>query len=474
VTGVTADELRATGLLAELDDATIAHWIAAGTVVCEPAGTVVAEQESTAKRVTFVLDGELEAKLIVDDHVEPGSRHIAPTFIGAIPVLTETPFAVRMEAATDVRLMTVEPDDFFDLVVASPPVLRRILRLVRPVVTSITAGEQNRERLASLGTMAAGLAHELNNPAAAARRAAASLAEALTVLETTMDRFVESGIEREDAAKLIAMKRVALERAAVAPELDALAAADAEDALSDALEAHGIAEPWRLVEPLAAAGLDEAWLDELLAIGAPDPAGVLDWIGTTLSAQGIAAELTESTERMSDLVRAIKEYAYVDRGGELIAVDVRAGIDTTLRVMKHKYKHTAIRVERDYADDLPDVIAYGPELNQVWTNLIDNAIDALGESGTIAISAAVDGPCVRVDIADDGPGMPADVRARIFDPFFTTKDVGQGTGLGLDAVRRIVVDRHRGSVTVDSEPGRTVFHVWIPFEGASREIASKP
>ena len=169
---------------------------------------------------------------------------------------------------------------------------------------------------------------------------------------------------------------------------------------------------------------------------------------------------------MSALVAAVKSYAYMDRG-ELVEADIHEGLETTLTVLGHKLKHTQIEVVREYDRSLPKLTVHGGELNQVWTNLLDNAIQALGEGGTITITTTLEGPCVRVDIADDGPGIDAQVRERIFDPFFTTKDVGEGTGLGLDTARRIVVRRHRGSIEVDSEPGRTVFHVWLPLNSAT-------
>jgi signal transduction histidine kinase len=165
---------------------------------------------------------------------------------------------------------------------------------------------------------------------------------------------------------------------------------------------------------------------------------------------------------MSALVGAVKSYAYMDRG-ELVETDIHEGLETTVAVLGYKLKHTQIDVVRRYDRSLPKLTVNGGELNQVWTNLLDNAIQALGEQGTITLATALDGPCVRVDVADDGPGIAPEVRERIFDPFFTTKDVGEGTGLGLDAVRRIVVERHRGSIDVDSEPGKTVFHIWLPL-----------
>jgi signal transduction histidine kinase len=352
--------------------------------------------------------------------------------------------------------------DFRRLAFAHPAVHQRVMRQVAPVMSRITAIEQNRERLAALGTMAAGLAHELNNPAAAAQRAAAQMAEALDVVSATIGRFVDSGIERADAATLVALHDEIVGAAGARTALDTLDAADAEDDLIDRLEQLGVPEPWRLAEPLAAAGVDQAWLDRVAERAGPATDAAIAWVASTLTARGLAAELQESTERMSRLVGAVKTYAYMDRGG-LVEVDLHEGIETTLVVLGHKLKHTAIAVARDYDRSLPKLTVRGSELNQVWTNLIDNAIQAVGERGTIAIRTRRDGGCAIVEVTDDGPGIPPDIAEHVFDSFFTTKEAGTGTGLGLATARRIVADRHDGSLTVDSEPGRTTFRVSLPF-----------
>jgi signal transduction histidine kinase len=310
--------------------------------------------------------------------------------------------------------------------------------------------------------MAAGLAHELNNPAAAVKRAAAQLADTLDVVMYVIKAFVEAGLERPDAERLVALQQQAAQTAADRPALSTVDAADAEDDMLDKLEDLGVHEPWRFAETLAAAGVDDAWLEEVARHAGPAATKAIAWVSATLSARGLAEELQESAARMSDLVGAIKTYSYMDRG-ELVQVDVREGIDATIKVMGHKLKHTQIDVRKDYDDDLPRLAVRGSELNQVWTNLIDNAVDALGQTGTITISARRDGPCVRVDIADDGPGIPEDSRRRVLEPFYTTKEVGRGTGLGLDTVRRIVEDRHDGSLSFDTGPDGTTFHVWLPI-----------
>jgi signal transduction histidine kinase len=402
-----------------------------------------------------------------DGRIEPVGRHRAPTWIGAVPALIGNPLVVRMQAETACRLAIVPRERFMDLALSQRPVHQRIMRTVGPLMTRLGAHEQQRDRLASLGTMAAGLTHELNNPAAAAKRAAGDLADALDAISSTIGAFVESGLEREGAERLVALQRDAITRAEGRAGVGALDAADAEDAMLDRLEALGVPEPWRLAEPLAAAGVDPAWLDEVARVAGPATGAALRWVAASLTAGNLAAELKDSTERMSSLVGAVKRYAYMGRG-ELIEVHVHEGLDTTLVVLGHKLKHTAIKVVRDYDRTLPTLTAYGSELNQVWTNLLDNAIDALGDSGTLTVSTRRDGPCILVEIADDGPGIPEDIRPHVFDPFFTTKDVGAGTGLGLDTARRIVEERHTGTLKFDTGRAGTTFHVWLPLRDTAR------
>ncbi len=226
-----------------------------------------------------------------------------------------------------------------------------------------------------------------------------------------------------------------------------------------------------MVGPLAAACADDDWLTRTATVAGDVLNEVISWVAASLQAHTLADELAESTDRMSELVRAVKSYAFMDRG-EVVQADVHEGIVTTLMVLKHKWKHQSIELDKSFDKTLPRITMYGSELNQVWTNLIDNAIDAIGESGTISITTRREGECIVVDIGDTGPGMPPEVKRRIFDPFFTTKEVGSGTGLGLDVARRIVVNRHGGSINVDSEPGRTVFHVWLPIAHRRRRRGS--
>jgi signal transduction histidine kinase len=461
----TASDLRAVDLFDDLDDDALKEWVEVTTVRDVEPGIVLAEQDQMVPGVELLLEGTALTQILDGGRVEPINRQRAPTWMGAIAVLTDGPFGVQVMTETACVVATIKPEDFRRLAFKHPAVHKRVMQQIAPVMSRITGLEQNRERLAALGTMAAGLAHELNNPAAAARRAAAQMAEALAVVSSTVGRFVESGIERSDAEALVALHREAIARAANQTALGALDAADAEDELTSRLEDLGVPEAWKLVEPLIAAGLDQAWVDRLAAAAGPATDAALGWVAATLTAQGLADELQESTKRMSSLVGAVKSYAYMDRG-DLVEIDLHEGIETTIVILGHKLKQTAIEIVRNYDRSLPRLMVRGSELNQVWTNLLDNAIDALGERGTITITTRNDAGRALVEIADDGPGIPPEAQAQIFDAFFTTKDVGRGTGLGLATARRIVVDRHDGALTFESGPSGTTFRVWLPFTQA--------
>ena len=330
-------------------------------------------------------------------------------------------------------------------------------------MTRITGMEQNRERLASLGTMAAGLAHELNNPAAAARRAASQMEEALEVIASTIGRFV--GVRDRARAGRAAGRAPGdgdLRAPSGAPPLDALDAADAEEELTARLEELGVHEPWRVAEPLVGAGVDRDWLDLVAGAAGPATDAAIAWVAATLAARGLAAELQESTAAHVGPGRSRQDL-------RLHGSRRAARGSTSTRASRPRSPCSATgsstppsRSCATTTSSLPKLTVRGSELNQVWTNLLDNAIDALGDHGTITITTARRGGGARVDVADDGPGIPPEIRERVFDSFFTTKDVGHGTGLGLATAHRIVVDRHDGTLSLDSGPDGTTFHVWLP------------
>jgi signal transduction histidine kinase len=333
---------------------------------------------------------------------------------------------------------------------------------------SIESTARQRESLVTLGTLAAGLAHELNNPAAAAIRAVATLEAECQTLLSSLGRLAKGEITAVRFSELDALR---IEVDPHAGSADPLAVADREDALSSWLTAHGVEREWVIAPALAAAGVDTDWCERAAAVlEGPALEPGLEWVASTFSAATLLAEVKESTRRVSELVGAVRSYSQMDRAS-LQEVDVTDGLESTLVMLGHKLRD-GVTVVRDYAADVPRVTAYPGELNQVWTNLIDNAVDAMDGAGTLRVTVRAEGDGIVVEICDTGTGILPDVAARAFEAFYTTKDVGKGTGLGLDIARRIVVERHGGTIEIDSRPGDTVLRVCLPVRGrAAREAA---
>ncbi|WP_432157392.1 ATP-binding protein [Streptomyces sp. bgisy153] len=332
--------------------------------------------------------------------------------------------------------------------------------------TQRTIGQ--RERLLALGSLSAGLTHELNNPAAAAVRATATLRERVAKMRHKLAVIASGPYDREALAKLIEIQERTAERVAKAPVLSPLEAADREDALSEWLDDQGVPEGWRIAPTFVQAGLDVGWLEEVAAAVDPDVLpGAVGWLNYTVETELLMSEIEDSTTRISHLVDAAKQYSQLDRA-PYREVDVHELLDSTLVMLSGKLGER-VEVVKDYDRTLPAVPAYPAELNQVWTNLIDNAAFAMGDGGTLTVRTARDGDRLLVEFRDTGPGVPAEIRDRIFDPFFTTKPVGQGTGLGLDISWRIVVDKHHGGLHVESAPGDTRFQVLLPLTAPAPE-----
>jgi signal transduction histidine kinase len=326
-------------------------------------------------------------------------------------------------------------------------------------VRRIESTARQREALVALGTLSAGLAHELNNPASAATRAVDALQGTSELVLSSLAQLARKGITAEQYTALDGLR---LRVSGPEPALTGLDLADREDELSDWLGEHDVDRDWVIAPVLAAAGADVTWCDELAAALPPDSlAPALEWVSASLSTAALVQEVKEATGRVSTLVAAVRSYSQMDRAS-LQSTDLVEGLDSTLVMMGHKLG-SGITVERHYAPGMPPIEAMAGELNQVWTNLVDNAVDAMDGTGTLTVSARPDAAgWVVVEVADTGSGMPPEVQAHAFEPFFTTKEVGKGTGLGLDISRRIVVERHSGDIDIESGPGGTLVRVRLP------------
>ncbi len=413
-----------------------------------------------------VLEGEIRIARVEGAGAEAEvAIHSRGAFTGQLTVLAGKKAAHRARALGKTRVLEISADAFRDVASARPEIADVFIGTLARRMRQTQAWMRQTEKLAALGKLSAGLAHELNNPASAARRAAGALREALLRAQEAALRN-DGRFSPAQKEALAALHREAAEAGGAA--LDALEQSDREDELAIWLEDRGVEEAWELAPALVDAGLTAERLEDLAGGMEGDLlAGALGWLGTTLELSGLAGEVEKSAGRISELVRAMKEYSYMDKA-PLREVDLHEGLENTLTILGHKLKK-GVEVVRDYDRGLPRIQVYGGELNQVWTNLIDNAIDAMNGEGRLEIKTSRDGEgCVVVEITDSGPGIPKDIRNRVFEPFFTTKGVGEGTGLGLDIVRRIVTRRHGGDVRVDSEPGRTRFRVLLPTNPEER------
>ncbi|MEM6253027.1 MAG: ATP-binding protein [Cyanobacteria bacterium P01_D01_bin.156] len=398
----------------------------------------------------------------------PVGRHQSPSFFGEIQVLTEDRVPVTVTADTDVDLYRLQCLDFLDVLHSCREFERDIFRTVSKRLRGLESFIQSREKMAALGTLSAGLAHELNNPAAALVRALKDLQPAMLELQRMNLVYGQQQVEDEHTDEWEDIRDRGFQ-AIAKPDNDPLAQGDREDMLTDWLEDYGIEEAWKLAEPLAAGHVDPARLDSIMERWRDDPTELRDmglrWLALSFEVMGMIHNGLDGAERISTLVQSMKSYSYMDRAAQQ-QINIHNGIEDTLRLFSFKLKH-GITVARRYDQDLPEIMAFGSELNQVWTNLIDNAIDALNEGFTgdvpkITIRTCQKNDCLRVEVEDNGPGIPEELHNRLTEPFFTTKPMGKGSGLGLDVVRRIVENRHGGSLMLESVPGRTCFIVLLP------------
>lgn len=422
------------------------------------AGQVYAKQGDPPEWMFVLLEGDFEWR--GDFHGEivvfPGKLG---DVTGALPFSRMKQFTVTGRATSDARILRFPSSRFPDLMQKMPELVRRLVGVMTDRVREATRLEQQRDRLASLGKLSAGLAHELNNPAAAAKRAAAQLRDTLHRIKEASVQLGRRELTPTQKAEIEKLESSFMQNDSPPP--DALTVSDLEDQIDSWLRSHGQNDLWQLSAELAQRGIKPAALDSLFEnLDAGTARAALVRIAASVEIASLLKEIESSTSRISDLVRAIKEYTYMDQS-PLQNVDVVKSLETTLTILNHKLKR-GVTVQRDYQPVPFLVNSFGSELNQVWTNLIDNAIDAMGGKGELRVRTYRDNGCVVVEIRDNGSGISPELQSHIFEPFFTTKAVGEGTGLGLDTVQRIV-RKHKGNIQVNSKPGDTRFQVSLPL-----------
>ena len=458
---VDKSELVRVPEFADLPDDQLNWFISQSQELRSKAGDLYSRQGDPADAMFVILEGQLQGRGELGGetfvfNLEPGD------ITGILPFSRMKQFKVSLRADTDGRALRFPASQFPELIQKMPELTKRLVGLMADRIRETTRLEQQRDRLASLGKLSAGLAHELNNPASAAKRAASQLRQMLTKIRNASLELGKRDLTPAQKAEIEKME-ISFTQPDVVPP-DPLTMSDLEDQIDSLLRSHGQNDLWMLAAGLAQRNIKPEMVESLFAILDGDTArAALIRIAASVEIATLLSEIENSTSRISDLVCAIKEYTHMDQA-PVLNVDVVKSLETTLTILNHKLKQ-GVAVQRDYQKVPLLVNSFGSELNQVWTNIIDNAIDAMHGKGELRIRTYQQDGCVVVEIGDNGPGIPDEVQPHIFEPFFTTKGVGEGTGLGLDTVQRIV-KKHRGNIQVNSKPGDTRFQVWLPLSGA--------
>ncbi len=463
----TRDELRPLTILEGLPDGELDWLCEHGERVTLESGDRMFERGQIADALWIVVNGMIQGFEEIGGQWLLVATTVTGQVTGMLPFSRMTHYPRHTVAAEPSEVLRLDASLFGELLQVSQEIGRRLVAQMSDRVRGDVRLEQQGEKMMALGRLSAGLAHELNNPAAAVRRAAALLSENRAKLPALVTALVRHQVSEQGLEKLEHLRSLA--RRDDGSAATALERSEREDDLLEWLESHGVAEAWEVAATLNEANLSVEDLEDV-ARNVPEAAlsEALAWLGGGISSDQIVEEIKAAAGRISELVASIKTYSHMDRSPEHKPTDVRLGVDNTLKMLGHKVKEKDIRVVREYEDDLPLIPANTGELNQVWTNLLDNAIDAVDQGGELTLRAKLNDLWVEVEIVDDGPGIPEEILSHIFEPFFTTKDVGVGTGLGLGIAMRIV-QTHQGHIQVKSRPGETSMCVRLPVERTSPE-----
>jgi signal transduction histidine kinase len=470
---LTPADLRTLFLFEKLTDDQLA-WIADhGCTLRAPAGSLVIKEGEPAEQFFMLLSGTVQLfRTIGGDEVPANRTEQRGVYMGATQAYLRDDgvprnYMASMRALDDSDFFVLSSTDFGHLMREWFPMAIHLLEGLTIGMRDRAAAVSERQRLAALGALSAGLMHELNNPAAAASRATGALRQRVAGMRHKLGMLAAGKVPPAQLNALVELQEDVIERAAKAPTLTAMQAADREDELGDWMEKRGVTGAWDIAPVFAQGGIDVDCLDDIEQ--KVDDKGLLDqavhWIGYALETEQLMTDIEDATGRVSSLVSTAKQYSQMDRAAHQW-IDVHSGLDSTLVMLTHKIGN-GIKVVKDYDRTLPQIPAQPAELNQVWTNLIDNAVQAMNGVGTLTIKTYLDDGWVIVSIGDTGPGVPEELRKRVFEPFFTTKPVGEGTGLGLDISYRIVVNGHGGDIILKSKPGDTKFLVVLPVNEPS-------
>jgi signal transduction histidine kinase len=456
-------DLRKSPLFQGLSDEELKQLMNMAEPVSLRAGETLIKQGEPGDSAYVVISGDFEVQkqsgqsLIKIDVRNPGD------VVGEMALLSQAPRNATLIAKTDGEVLRIPQEAFEKLLSSSTTAAMAVLHWVMARLTQNESLLHQQEKMAALGTMSAGLAHELNNPAAAAQRSASQLRETQSKWLNLTHQIARVALQENQTDWFNDFMQEASRQFESPLKLDALERIDLVDQLQAWLEASGIESAWELAPAMVNFGWESESLEKLKSTLSQSLFSFsIQWLGTGCLMMGLLSEVLQTTERISQIVRAVKSYTYLDQA-PLLEVDVHEGLENTLVIMQHKLKK-GVTVKREYSQNLPHIEAYASELNQVWTNIIDNAIDAMNGKGEIKIRTYEEDHRVIVEIVDNGPGIPEEIQSRIFEPFFTTKAPGHGTGLGLHISHDIIANRHHGQLLVESKPGESKFKVILPIE----------